>query len=361
MVNNYSEFFSDKPLVSTYSEFQPLEEVIVGTPYDPNTFDSSDTFNQEAKDLLKRVLTETAEDLEVLVDILKKENIIVQRPKPLHNPLQKYTVGEFDIEYINQPLQPRDLVGFFGNKMIEAYTKDTSRYLETLCSRDILKEYYTYGAEWISMPQPQLNQKTYHDYWRHGEILFHSANLIKCGKDIFHSQSNQKDPEKGKGTEQGLHWYKQQLPEFKFNEVSVGGHVDGKIALLKPGLLMTWKKDWLPEKLKSWDCIIVDGKGTKFPEDFKNTRKQRFYKDYIERWLSHWIGYVDETVFDVNMLSLSEDKVICTGADKEVFKQLESKGVTPIYWKFRHQYFWDGGIHCLTSDIQREGDRESYL
>ena len=46
----------------------------------PDTFDSSENFNQEAKDLLKRVLTETAEDLEVLVDILKKESVIVQRP-----------------------------------------------------------------------------------------------------------------------------------------------------------------------------------------------------------------------------------------------------------------------------------------
>ena len=131
MVNNYNDFFGDKPLVTTYSEFQPLEEVIVGTPYDANTFDSSDKFSQEAKDLLKRVLTETAEDLEVLADILKKESVIVQRPKPLHNPLQKYNVGEFSIEYINQPLQPRDLIGFFGNKIIEAYTKDHSRFLET--------------------------------------------------------------------------------------------------------------------------------------------------------------------------------------------------------------------------------------
>ena len=40
----------------------------------------------------------------------------------------------------------------------------------------------------------------------------------------------------------------------------------------------------------------------------------------------HWIGYVDETVFDVNMLSHPEDKVICTGADKEVFTQLEKRG-----------------------------------
>ena len=62
MVNDYSKFFGNKQLVSSYTEFQPLEEVVVGTPYDPNTFDSSDRFNQEAKDLLKRVLTETAED-----------------------------------------------------------------------------------------------------------------------------------------------------------------------------------------------------------------------------------------------------------------------------------------------------------
>ena len=49
MVNSYSEFFSDKPLVQTYSEFQPLEEVIVGTPYSPDTFDHSDKFSQEAR------------------------------------------------------------------------------------------------------------------------------------------------------------------------------------------------------------------------------------------------------------------------------------------------------------------------
>ena len=72
MVNRYNKFFGDPPLVKCYSEFQPLEEVIVGNTYDPNCFDDSDQFSQEAKDLLKRVFTETAEDLEVLVDILKK-------------------------------------------------------------------------------------------------------------------------------------------------------------------------------------------------------------------------------------------------------------------------------------------------
>ena len=162
MVNDYSKFFNGtKQVVKCYSEFQPLEEVIVGSTYNPSCFDSSDQFSQEAKDLLKRVFTETAEDLEVLVKILTDEGITVQRPKSLFDPLTKYNLGEFDIEFANQPLQPRDILGFYGNKIIEAYTKDRTRYFENWCSRDILKQYYLRGAEWIAMPPPQLNKKTY--------------------------------------------------------------------------------------------------------------------------------------------------------------------------------------------------------
>ena len=66
-------------------------------------------------------------------------------------------------------------------------------------------------------------------------------------------------------------------------------------------------------------------------------------------------------MFDVNVLSISEDKVICTGFFKEVFVKLEKNGVKPIYWKFRHKYFWDGGVHCLTSDVRRKGKQENYF
>ena len=42
----------------------------------------STVFDPQFKDLIKRVLTETAEDLEILVDILKKENVTVKEPNP---------------------------------------------------------------------------------------------------------------------------------------------------------------------------------------------------------------------------------------------------------------------------------------
>ena len=82
-------------------------------------------------------------------------------------------------------------------------------------------------------------------------------------------------------------------------------HVDGKVALIKSWIACNLKKAWIIlEKLKNLG-IVLSRSRYKIFEDFKTTRKQHFYKDYIQRWLSYWIGYVDETVFDVNMLSIS--------------------------------------------------------
>ena len=87
------------------------------------------------------------------------------------------------------------------------------------------------------------------------------------------------------------------------------------------------------EKLKSWDCIVA-----KSVQSFLKILKQHVSKDFIKIILKdgylHWIGYVDETVFDVNVLSITEDKVICTGADKEVFASIR-KAWCFIHWKFR--------------------------
>ena len=41
--------------------------------------------------------------------------------------------------------------------------------------------------------------------------------------------------------------------------------------------------------------------------------------------------------------------------NKKVFDAFERHGVTPHIVNFRHRYFWDGGLHCITSDIAREG------
>ena len=83
--------------------------------------------------------------------------------------------------------------------------------------------------------------------------------------------------------------------------------------------------------------------------------------NYIETWLGDWVTYVEESVFDVNMLSIDEKNIICNGYNKQAFDAFERYGVTPHIINFRHRYFWDGGLHCITTDLWREGDRKDYF
>ena len=48
--------------------------------------------------------------------------------------------------------------------------------------------------------------------------------------------------------------------------------------------------------------------------------------------------------------------------DKEIaFDHFKKHKVEPIIFNFRHRYFWDGGIHCITQDLYREGKQEDYF
>lgn len=351
--------------VSVHSEFQQLEEVIVGRAYSPGAFAySKDT---ELKDGLDKILGETEEDLQNLVKIFESYGVSVRRPAtPLvlgqDGVANTVDLNLFDFTFPNHPLMPRDTVLVVGNKLIECYTKSANRYLENWSHYNLFKEYFDGGADWISMPPPFLEEHpaAYEDF-SNKKILYHAANFLKCGKDIFYSQPSVGSwREKGKGTEAGLEWIKRVIgSDYRFHEAPCAGHLDGKIALLKPGVVVTWNKNHIPEKIKNWKTVVVDSPNP-FPEYFQKIKKQRFYKDFVSQWLKEWIGYVDETVFDVNMFSISENTVVTNGYNKAVFDQLKESGIEAIPWNFRHQYFWDGAIHCVTLDIRRRGGCDDY-
>ena len=84
--------------------------------------------------------------------------------------------------------------------------------------------------------------------------------------------------------------------------------------------------------------------------------------DFVGKWLDEWVGYIEESVFDVNMLSINENLILCTNEPpKELKAAFKKHKVEYIVTPFRHRYFWDGGLHCITLDINREGGREDYF
>lgn len=352
--------------VSIYSEFQPLEEVLVGQAYPPGSFDYSS--DSELKDGLDKILSETEEDLRTLVKIFESYGVQVRRPDTLfqlgdkQGKTRTLDLNLFDFTFPNHPLMPRDTVLVVGNQIIQTYTKSANRYFENWSYYSLFKEYFDQGASWKSMPPPYFHEHApSYDRFENKKVLFHAANVLKCGKDIFYSQPDSGEwTKKGKGTPSGVEWLKRELGnQYRFVPAPCAGHLDGKIALLKPGVVVTWDSKHVPEKLRNWELIQVSSPNP-FPEYFQKIKKQRFYKDFVTQWLKEWIGYVDETVFDVNMLSVSEKVVITNGFNKDVFEKLKRNGIEAVPWNFRHQYFWDGAIHCVTLDIRRRGGLEDY-
>jgi hypothetical protein len=76
--------------------------------------------------------------------------------------------------------------------------------------------------------------------------------------------------------------------------------------------------------------------------------------NYVETHLKSWVGYVAESVFDVNVLALDEHTICVSNITKDIQKQLSSRGIECILVPWRHRFFVDGGLHCITLDLYRD-------
>ena len=65
-------------MINSYTSWQPLEEVIVGSAYSPDYFDFVD--NAQVRCQLQQILAETEEDLNNLQKIIEQYGARVRRP-----------------------------------------------------------------------------------------------------------------------------------------------------------------------------------------------------------------------------------------------------------------------------------------
>ena len=78
--------------------------------------------------------------------------------------------------------------------------------------------------------------------------------------------------------------------------------------------------------------------------------------NFIDDYLANWIGYCDETLFDLNMSVIDENNVMAISQNSIVYDKLESLDIKVHKVPFRHRFFWDGGLHCITNDLVRKKD-----
>jgi len=206
------------------------------------------------------------------------------------------------------------------------------------------------------------------------EIIYdkniNSATTCRVGKDLYFGTMYSRE---------SLNYIKSIMREFNHDYrtyiVDTRSHTDGQFCPVKPGLIISLKDIQNYKKtFPNWEVVYLPNQSyNKVPKflELKKKNKGKWwvpgeelnheFTDFVESWLNDWVLYVEETVFDVNMLVINPTNVICNNYNKQVFDAFDRHGITAHICNFRHRYFWDGGLHCITSDLSREGTMQDYF
>ncbi|MCK5149800.1 hypothetical protein KAJ87_02650 [Candidatus Pacearchaeota archaeon] len=360
-----------KSPVNVYTEWAPLEEVIVGSCVNFNMkgIDKSFRFLYENRDgkfadrnephkIAQRYIDERQEDLDNLQTFLENQGIVVRRPKRLEE-IQKIQTPYFE-SYTTGCDSPRDMYFCFANKIIESPPTNKKRFFESYLLRDIFMNYFRNGAEWSVAPRPSLeNQSLDFSFWKDNiwesisspgqiplnyDIVFDAANCLKFGKDIVMNVGTINH-------ELGATWLQRNLgQEYKIHPIRLcDSHIDGHLVPIAPGKLlvnegaMEGYYNQLPPELLKWDRIPILDKATKF--------------DYPDDHLQ----MATDVGMSVNVLSLDEKSMLIRDNALLTIKALEKAGFEPIPFRLRHSELFGGGIHCSTVDVRRKECMENYF
>ncbi|MCH5377226.1 MAG: inosamine-phosphate amidinotransferase 1 [Planctomycetes bacterium] len=341
------------------NEWDPLEEVIVGNPFNAR-FPFPDPSTQLAEyperpldeiprgPFAQKIIEETEEDLAEFIKALEQRNVVVRRPETWpHN--EKFSTIFWETKgYYNYC--PRDIMLVIGDQIIETPCVIRGRSQETFSYRDLLMAYFRGGAKWYSAPKPMLRDSLFdadpqRPTPRNDEPAFDAANVLRFGRDLVYLVS-------ATGNELGGHWLQSILgDEFRVHflkDVYYGSHIDSTFVALRPGLLLAnperVNEDTLPPILKQWKVI--------YSPPMENTG--RYDDDYLAKCIgSDWI--------DMNAFSIDPDTVVVDSDQTALIRMLEKEGLDVVPIKLRHSKMMGGGFHCVTLDVRRSGTMDRYF
>lgn len=372
-----------------HQHWDPLRVCVVGRSYPPEFYQWIKV--ARVRDLFERIASETQEDLDNLANLLQRFGVQVLRPD-----LDLDRVLDHNGRYLAPPMTPRDNMIMIGDRFyaidigfdwqqfyskvrdpnwltyssLEQFLQQAPEWqiqevrqhhgLDTYCThvsekyRSVREHVAAQGNEVKSSPQSWIN----------------GAMVSRIGRDLYFATHDYNDC-----PQQMLEVVNAEFPFTRNHVINTGGHADGTYCPVCPGLIVSlhdvptyaatfpgWEVVYLPHQ--SWDAVKpfmelkTKNRGRWWIPGFEHDQS---VIDTVESWLAHWTGYVEETVFDVNMLIIDPRNVVVNNYNQQVFEAFDRYGITAHVIPLRHRYFWDGGIHCVTLDLDREGDLRDYF
>ena len=334
--------------VCSYTGFQPLEVCMVGRSYPPEFY--SKINNPNVRSVMERIATETEEDYQKLTQLLESFGVQVERPEiQSNNNFEEYMLIRPDGTkwYQMPPMNPRDYLLVAGKQLFvkRPYGENYTDFFDTIVDR-------VAGEKYHLKDYPNIEP-------------INGPSVTRIGRDLYFD-SKKSIPQ---------YIFDNYFSAYRCHAVTTGGHSDGVFCPVAPGLIVSLQDyQGYQETFPGWEVVYLPGQSWASIKPFLELKHKNHGKwwipgqemndevtDFVNTWLNDWVGYVEETVFDVNMLVVDEKNVICNNYNEKVFEALSRFGITPHICNFRHRYFWDGGLHCITLDLRRKGDCLDYF
>ena len=387
---------------SVYQHWDPLKVCIVGRSYPPEFY--SWIKNTRIRTLFEKIAIETEEDYSGLIKLLETFGVEVLRPKLPDTP---FVNGEI----IKPPMAPRDYTGMIGDTFY--YTsqlilsqkhqfetdynniKDPSwpdcknfkefgllpAWIQQEClvqfelkkglMPKLIKRYsdgcYDHIYDHIAAQGNTIKRNTF----KHAKNdVLNTSMIVPVGKDLIVGTTSL-----NQNQTQLLNLLNNEFKNTRNHVVNSGGHLDGSIVPIRPGLVLSSVDVDLENILPGWETVFVQRWSGSKHKNFKELKKKNGGKwwipgqennqeliNFIEMYFRDWTGYVEETVFDLNLLIIDPNNIVVANVlDPTLEEKIKSHNINIHVIPFRHRYFWDGGIHCMTSDLHREGTQQDYF
>jgi hypothetical protein len=360
-------------MYSVFQHWDPLQVCVVGRTYQPEFYDWIK--EKSTRQRFQKMAEETEEDYQNLIHILEtKFGATTIRPE-LPKDLSKLKLHD---RWVQPPVTPRDYYLMIHDKFWVPSVPNRSHANHVFASQSELSR-----EEFDRRDQAQHNAKLlcYQNIFdlvrsQGNDVCYTDFDVIsgcfvsRIGKDLFFATQSYDEDQ---------FVLKQQMdklfPTTRNTIVNAGGHGDATYCPVTPGLIISLRDiPTYADTFPDWEVVYLPPSNYAHMREFETSMKRTkgrwhmpgFEQDQnlvnmVEYYFDTWVGQVSETVFDVNILIVDPKNIIVSAHNDQVESACARYGINVHVVPFRHKYFWDCGIHCVTNDLSRLGNLETVL
>jgi hypothetical protein len=310
---------------------------------------------------------ETEQDYQALIALLQnKFGIRVLRPQ-LPEDLSALKIHD---HWVSPPVTPRDYFIMIHDELWvpqqpnsshaqRAYTNQTKLTWTEFQQQDLAQHRAKLSC-YQNIVEHVLSQG---NTVRHTDLDVVSGCFVsRIGQDLyFATQSYDEDQT------QLLAKVNQLFPRTRNRIVNAGGHGDATYCPVTPGLIISLRDvPTYADTFPGWEVVYLPPSDYADTAEFRASMKHNrgrwnipgFESDpnlvhMVEHYFESWVGNASETVFDVNILVIDQKNIVVSSHNDQVEQACARHGIEVHVSPFRHRYFWDAGIHCITNDLNR--------